>query len=43
MPETSSLLRGLTFPAAFDRWVSATPGRVALVDGERRITFRELD
>lgn len=43
MPETASLLRGLTFPAAFDRWVSATPDRVALVDGERRITFRELD
>ena len=43
MAEPASLLRGLTLPSAFDRWVTETPDRIALVDGERRITFRELD
>jgi len=37
-----STLRGLTLPSAFARWVTDTPERVALVDGDQRITFREL-
>lgn len=43
MTPQSSALRGLTLPSAFARWVRDTPDRVALVDGDQRITFRELD
>jgi len=43
MTRESSALRELTLPSAFARWVRDTPERVALVDGDQRISFRDLD
>jgi 2,3-dihydroxybenzoate-AMP ligase len=34
---------GETFPAALRRWARRSPDAVAVVDGERRVTYRELD
>jgi acyl-CoA synthetase (AMP-forming)/AMP-acid ligase II len=38
-----ALLRGLTLSSAFARWATEAPERIALVDGDRRLTFLELD